>query len=44
MFSFIFGVALGCFLGITFKTQVLFVRDWLVTKLKDLRDYLQYKK
>lgn len=43
MFKFLFGVAVGCFLGVTFKTQVLFVRDWLVQQLKRLKAYLQFQ-
>lgn len=43
MFKFLFGVAVGCFLGVTFKVHVLLVRDWFVKQFKRLQAYLQFK-
>lgn len=43
MFMFLFGIAVGCFLGVTFKVQVLFVRDLLVKQLKRLKAYLKFQ-
>lgn len=40
MLNFVFGLALGCFLGVAFEPQVLLVRDWIVVQLKKLRDVL----
>lgn len=43
MFTFLFGIAVGCFLGVTFKTEVLVVRDFLAKQLKRLVAYLRFQ-